>query len=190
MKIALVIDVQNDFVNKEVLGTNEAIIAARNVARHITQGAYDYFIITQDTHYNEDGYLKSPEGQNLPVLHCQYLTEGWKLTEDFSATMARLYISYGRISFIDKDSFFSMEVYNEIRKVVKTDMLTGGEEELELTIMGLCTDICVISHALALRSLLPHATIIVKESCCAGTSPQSHENALKIMALNAIKVIQ
>lgn len=158
----VVVDVQNDFVDGS-LGTPEALGIVPRVASKIAsfQGTVLY---TMDTH-GED-YLSSREGRMLPVPHCVRGTEGWEVPEEvFSALEAR------NAERFEKSSFASTALAEHLRAV--------GARSVEL--VGLCTDICVVSNALLLRATLPEAEVSVDPSCCAGTTPAMHEEALDVM---------
>lgn len=165
MKTLIVIDVQNDFVSG-TLGTKEAKSIVPNIKKKIeeyrTRG--DEVIFTRDTHYNN--YLDTHEGKKLPVPHCIYNTYGWQVSEDIEDTECK---------HIDKYTFGY------------TGWSSFNFEELE--IVGLCTDICVVSNALILRALFPEIEITVDASCCAGVTSASHRAALLTMKSCQINII-
>lgn len=168
-KLLVVIDLQNDFIDG-CLGTKEAVAIVEHVEMKIR--AYEEsgqpVIFTRDTHYED--YLKTREGRALPVPHCIMGTQGWEIcTELFSEEAA----------VIDKSTFGSLELAEMVV------LLAPAEIEL----VGLCTDICVISNALILKARLPEAAIIVDAACCAGVTPQSHETALNAMKMCQIQVV-
>ncbi len=164
MKTLIVIDMQNDFIDG-ALGTKEAQAILNNVKAKIEQyrKSGDRIIFTRDTH-NAD-YLQTPEGKKLPIVHCVKNTKGWEIADE-------LYIDGCEI--IDKPSFG----------------FTGWDnmnfEEIEL--IGLCTDICVVSNALILKATFPNVPIIVDSACCAGVTPESHNAALKTMQMCQIDI--
>ena len=167
MNILIVVDMQNDFVSG-ALGTPEArrIVpaAAERVAAGIRRGERIFF--TRDTHGAD--YLHTREGRNLPVPHCIRGTEGWEIVEQLRPASAGQAI-------LDKPSFGSAEL----------GRLLAEENEKELiekvTLIGLCTDICVISNALLVKAFLPEAEVAVDAACCAGVTPESHRTALAAM---------
>ena len=168
MNLLAVIDMQKDFIDGS-LGTEEAVRIVPAVADKIRKRqAEGYTIVfTLDTH-GED-YLKTQEGKNLPVPHCIKGTAGWELDESLKGFEGRCF---------EKPSFGSMELAAWAKK--------ENFEKIEL--VGLCTDICVISNALLLKAVLPEAEISVDSSCCAGVTPQSHNNALEAMKMCQIKI--
>lgn len=168
--ILIVVDMQNDFIDG-ALGTKEAVAIVPQVKEKIEhfQGR---IIFTRDTH-GED-YMQTQEGRKLPVPHCIKGSDGWQI----SPVLAKLC----REAPIDKVTFGSSELGAILQKADK-------EEKVEsITLIGLCTDICVISNALLAKAFLPEAEIIVDASCCAGVSPESHKNALEAMKVCQIRV--
>ncbi len=164
MKTLIVIDMQNDFINGS-LGTKEAEAIVGNVKAKIGEYAErgDKIIFTRDTH-GED-YLFTPEGKKLPVVHCIKGTQGWEIADG-------LYIEGSQI--IDKPSF-GFVGWSEMKF-----------DEIEL--IGLCTDICVVSNALILKAMFPEAKISVAADCCAGVTPETHKAALETMKMCQIEV--
>ncbi|MBR5577504.1 MAG: cysteine hydrolase [Lachnospiraceae bacterium] len=163
-KSLIVIDMQKDFINGS-LGTKEAEAIVENVKAKIRQyqSNKDEIIFTRDTHSSD--YLMTNEGKNLPVVHCIEGTEGWQIAEDLYVEGAEL---------INKPSFGY------------TDWKKYNFEKIE--IVGLCTDICVVSNALILKALYPENEITVDASCCAGVTPESHRAALLTMKMCQIKI--
>lgn len=171
MKVLLVIDMQNDFIHG-ALGTPEAQAIVSRVADKIRNFADGLVIYTRDTH--EPGYLSTQEGKNLPVPHCIRGQAGWQLHDEIQALVQDSPV-------IDKPSFGSVELAEYLSS------LDNAPESIEL--VGLCTDICVISNAMILKAYLPEVPIFVDASCCAGVTPQSHENALSAMRMCQIGVL-
>lgn len=170
----IVVDMQNDFVDG-ALGTPEARKIASRVAEKI-KNFKGQVLYTRDTH--EEDYLETLEGKNLPVEHCIRGTKGWELIPEIDALAKKA----GSLIF-DKPAFGSMALagcLNGIHKVAKID---------GLEIVGLCTDICVVSNALLLKSTMPDVKITVDASCCAGTAPEKHEAALETMQSCQIEII-
>ena len=165
MKLLVVVDMQKDFVDG-ALGTLEAQAIVDNVVEKVkaAKEAGDQVIFTMDTH--EANYLETAEGKNLPVEHCIRETAGWKLIPKLRPLTAGTKI-------IQKPTFGSTQLSYLVA--------IGDYEEIE--IVGLCTDICVISNALLLKATVPETPIIVDASCCAGVTPASHKNALEAMKM-------
>ena len=166
----IVVDMQNDFIDG-ALGTKEAEAIVEKVAEKIR--AFDGEVIfTRDTHGEE--YLSTLEGKNLPVVHCVRGSEGWKIREGLEAIRPA--------AVIDKPTFGSAELG---ALLAQRDL----EEKIgEICVIGLCTDICVISNALLIKAFLPEVKISVDSSCCAGVTPESHENALSAMKMCQIEI--
>ncbi len=163
-KTLIVVDMQNDFIDM-ALGTKEAVAIVPNVKAKIREYIEngDEVIFTRDTHH--DDYLSTPEGLKLPVKHCIEGSEGWQIREG-------LYVEGCKI--IDKPNF-GWPNWN-----------TEKFEEVEL--IGLCTDICVVSNALIIKAMFPDIKVAVDSSCCAGVTPDSHEAALNTMTMCQIDV--
>ena len=169
MKILIVIDMQNDFIDG-ALGTPEAVEIVPAVAEKIRQyrEAGNLVVFTRDTH-GED-YLDTQEGQNLPVIHCVEGTSGWEISPQLPVENARI---------INKPSFGSLEL---------ADYVASFEQIDSIELVGLCTDICVISNAMILKAALPEIPLLVDASCCAGVTPECHQNALEAMKMCQITV--
>lgn len=169
MKVLAVIDMQNDFIDG-ALGTAEAVGITQRVREKISQYQREnqLVVFTRDTHQAD--YLSTQEGKYLPVEHCIEGTHGWELAQG-------LWIPEAKI--IDKPAFGSLEL---------AEYVSGLEDLEEVELIGLCTDICVISNALILKARLPEVKISVDQSCCAGVTPESHENALKAMKICQVEV--
>ena len=164
MKTLIVIDMQNDFIDGS-LGTAEAVEIVDRVKEKIqaAKAAGEQIIFTRDTHH--ENYMETNEGKHLPVVHCIEGTPGWEIREGLLVEGAEV---------INKPSFG----YNGWKDY--------QFEEIEL--VGLCTDICVVSNALILKALFPEIRISVDPTCCAGVTPESHEAALKTMAMCQIEI--
>lgn len=173
MKALVVVDMQNDFIDG-ALGTREAVEIVEAVRREIEEYREkgDKIFYTRDTH--QENYLETQEGRKLPVVHCLEGTEGWQIGKG-------LYVEGCPV--IDKPGFGSMELAERIAELCEQE---GMLESVEL--VGLCTDICVISNAMVLKARMPELSIEVKASCCAGVTPQSHANALEAMKMCQITV--
>ena len=172
MNILVVVDMQNDFIDG-ALGTPEAVAIVPKVM--VKMMNFDGLVMaTRDTH-GED-YLETQEGKNLPVVHCIKGTHGWEIKDEIQ----QLLISQP----IDKPTFGS----EALGKVLK-DLNNDVEPIDSITLVGLCTDICVISNAMLLKAFLPEVPIMVDASCCAGVTPESHERALEAMKACQIEII-
>lgn len=166
-KILVVVDMQNDFISG-TLGTLEAQGIVSNVIDKIKNFDGD-IVFTQDTH--SENYLESAEGKKLPVMHCILSSDGWKLNPDIEK------LSQDCLIF-EKQTFGCVELAKYISE--------QNYDEVEL--IGLCTDICVISNALLIKAFMPDICISVDSSCCAGVTPKSHENALEAMRMCQINI--
>lgn len=168
MKKALVlIDFQNDFIDGS-LGTAEAQAIVPKVIEKLATYEESERLATQDTHF--DHYLTTQEGKNLPVIHCQKGTKGWEIRKEAQVGFSRVF---------EKSIFGSVQLAEYVRD--------AGIEQVEL--IGICTDICVVSNALLIKSFAPEVKIIVDASCCAGVTPESHQAALETMRSCQIHVI-
>ena len=169
-KLLVVVDMQKDFIDG-ALGTPEAQAIVPAVVEKIAAFAGDV-VYTRDTH--SENYLETAEGKKLPVVHCVKGTPGWELHPEVERAGA------GKTAaVIDKPTFGSTELADLAQQ--------GGYEAIEL--IGLCTDMCVISNALGLKARLWETPIGVWKDCCAGVTPQSHENALAAMAMCQIDIL-
>ncbi len=172
MNFLIVIDMQNDFIDG-VLGTKEAVAILPAVKEKI-KNFNGRVLFTRDTH--ESDYLSTQEGRNLPVEHCMRDTHGWQINAELDALRKE--------EPIDKPVFGSVAL-GQLLKAYDT-----YEEKIEsITLIGVCTDICVISNAMLIKSFLPETPIFVDAACCAGVTPESHERALDAMAVCQIKVL-
>ncbi len=178
MKVLVVVDMQNDFITG-ALGTPEARAIVPRVAQKIREFDGDFIAVTRDTHYKE--YLETQEGRNLPVAHCVKYSDGWDIAHEISDALFSS-LSDDPVVF-DKPTFGSVELCNHLAD------LHAGSFISSIELVGLCTDICVISNALLLKAVLPEVPITVDASCCAGVTPESHRNALRAMEMCQIKII-
>ena len=168
--ILIVVDMQNDFIDG-ALGTAEAVAIVPNVLKKIEQFK-GKIIFTRDTH--QSNYMDTQEGANLPVPHCIEGSFGWQIREGLCG--------HGEIATLDKPTFGSREL-GELLLKMNTEEPIGS-----VTLIGLCTDICVISNALLVKAFLPEVPVSVDAACCAGVTVQSHLNALEAMKMCQIKV--
>lgn len=161
----IVVDMQRDFIDGS-LGTKEAeaIVAKVRDKIKLYQKNGDEIIFTRDTHTKD--YLNTNEGRQLPVEHCIKGTEGWEIADGLKVPGCQ---------YIDKSTFgwLGWKDYDF--------------EEVEL--VGLCTDICVISNALILKAAFPEIRVSVDASCCAGVTPKTHKAALETMKMCQVTVI-
>ncbi|MBQ8001309.1 MAG: cysteine hydrolase [Ruminococcus sp.] len=175
MKTLIVIDMQNDFVTG-ALGSKEAVAILPNVKKKIEEyiSAGHEVIFTRDTH--GEGYLDTNEGKHLPVPHCIKDTDGWQVVPELDREDCE---------HIDKPTF-GFSSWN-----LKFDgsRVMGMREFEEIEIIGVCTDICVVSNALILKACFPEINITIDASCCAGVTPESHQAALATMKSCQINVI-
>ena len=172
-KILVVVDMQKDFVDGS-LGTEEARAMIPAAVKKIKEFDGDIFV-TFDTHFKE--YLKTAEGRRLPVEHCIRHTAGWQL--DVNIAKALEGKDYKKI---EKLTFGSVDLPRQILE-------REGTEDISIELIGLCTDICVVSNALILKASFPEAPITVDSSCCAGVTPELHLKALDVMRSCQIEVI-
>lgn len=174
MNLLIVIDMQNDFVSG-ALGSMQA----RDIVDKVVDKVKNWdgaVLFTRDTHSQQ--YLDTLEGKKLPVAHCIQDTDGWQIIDQLSQYATTI---------IDKPTFGSIELAQVVLSITKN--ITNSEQLERITLVGLCTDICVISNALLLRATLPNMPITVDSSCCAGVTAESHDNALKAMQMCHIDII-
>ena len=168
MKYLIVVDMQNDFIDG-ALGSAEAVAILPHVKEKI-ENFDGQILFTRDTH--EANYLSTQEGQNLPVEHCIKGTDGWQIHPELDALRTT--------EAIDKPTFGSIALVHLLQKA-------NDLESVEL--IGLCTDICVISNAMLIKAAFPEVPVTVDAKCCAGVTPASHKNALDAMKMCQIKII-
>lgn len=169
----IVVDMQNDFIDGS-LGTKEAELIVDNVVEKINNFDGEVFA-TLDTHF--ENYLNTAEGKKLPVEHCIKGTYGWEINPKvLSALQSKGYTA------VEKLTFGSVDLPRLIKE-------KAGEEELKIELVGLCTDICVVSNALLLKANFPEAEISVDKSCCAGVTVKAHNEALNTMQSCQIDII-
>lgn len=171
-KLLIVVDMQNDFIYG-TLGTREAVQILPAVIEKILRFEGDV-IYTKDTHTAD--YRNTQEGRNLPIQHCVRGTDGWRL----ESTIEKLFLEKG-CEGVEKNTFGAKELPALIQS-----KYPDGLDEIEL--VGLCTDVCVISNALLLKAFFPEVKIAVDASCCAGVTPQNHQNALEAMKACQIEI--
>ena len=195
-KVLIVVDMQNDFVDG-TLGTQEAQAIVPKVADYIRDHANKdtILLVTKDTH--DVDYMNTLEGKNLPVAHCIKNTHGWELApaiqEAIYDTRGKYhgfdsYFPYFTDHIVTKPTFGSMDIQNLLFVI---DDMTGTQpgEIAEITLMGLCTGICVLSNAILCKATLPEVPVRVVADCCACVTPASHQTALDAMKLCQIEII-
>lgn len=178
MKILVVVDMQNDFITGS-LGTPEARAIVPNVKKKIEESVSngDLIIFTRDTHHSD--YLSTQEGRKLPVEHCIRDTDGWQIREGLVPEGYNFAMLWDKYTFGD---YMLPEKLSDIMYYFISDV-----DEIEL--IGLCTDICVVSNALLLKAYYYEGyNISVDATCCAGVTPETHEAALKTMEMCQINV--
>lgn len=170
--VLVVVDMQNDFIDG-ALGTKEAVAIVPKVEEKI-RNFNGTVLFTRDTH--ENWYLETQEGKKLPVPHCIRDTEGWQIRRELDILR--------KTEPVDKETFGSTDLADDLVA------MNIDDEIKSITFVGLCTDICVISNALLVKAALPEIPIIVDAACCAGVTPESHENALKAMEMCQVEVVR
>ena len=169
--VLVVVDMQRDFMDG-ALGTPEAVAIVPAVVEKV-KSFPGRVIFTRDVHY--DDYLQSREGKLLPIVHCVEGTPGWELIDELQAYAGEI---------IDKPGFGSPLLGERLRSL-------NEEEGIgTITLIGLCTDICVICNAMLLRAFLPEVPIAIDARCCAGVTAEGHTNALKAMAACQFQIIE
>ena len=163
-KILIVIDMQNDFIDA-ALGTKEAVAVVEAVKQKIHSYPGKDVIATMDTH--DENYMNTQEGALLPVPHCIKGTKGWEIRPDIAALLTEAAV-------YEKPTFGCTRLAADLTKL-------SEKEDIELELVGLCTDICVVSNALLLKASMPEVKISVDASCCAGVTPEKHQAALETM---------
>jgi len=176
-KYLAVIDMQNDFIDGS-LGTDEAASIIERVRDRILAAGGEEpetVIFTRDTH--EVDYLQSREGHYLPVEHCIRGTKGWEINDRIKGVMPE------GAPVIDKPSFASLELAALLLEESRI-------RQIEVELIGLCTDICVVSNALLIKAFIPEARVMVNAACCAGVTPEKHEAALETMRSCQVEIVE
>ena len=161
--ILIVVDMQNDFIDG-ALGTKEAMAIVPRVKEKIASFSGPV-IFTRDTH--PENYMETQEGKNLPVPHCIKGTEGWQIRPELDRLR--------KTEPVDKPGFGSVELGQMLLDMNEKEPIAS------VTLIGLCTDVCVISNALIIKAFLPEVPVRVDAACCAGVTPESHKTALDAM---------
>lgn len=175
-KILVVVDMQKDFVDKNVLGNDECFAVIEKIKNKISNGNYDEIIFTQDTH--PENYLETREGKKLPVKHCINGTDGWNIVEDL--VIAAKNSTANKVHYICKETFGSVDLGNLIKSM---------GEDIVVEFVGVCTGICVISNVLLVRAFCPEINLIVDSDCCSCVTIESHNVALEAMKMCQVDVI-
>ena len=173
-KVLVVVDMQNDFIDGS-LGSENAVGIVPNVVDKIEKWDGDLIIVTLDSH--DVNYLQTIEGKHLPVEHCIVGTPGHNLNMGVTAALLKKIASGCSIKTVRKTTFGSYQIACEISEMPRS-----------IELVGLCTDICVVSNALLLKAAFPESEISVDANCCAGTTELMHEEALDVMASCHIEV--
>ena len=168
MKFLIVVDMQVDFISGS-LGSDHAQAIVPKVVEKV-KAFNGEIIFTRDTHFKD--YLETQEGKNLPIAHCIEGSDGWQICNEL--------LPYAK-NIINKITFGSIELPEELKQF--------GEPIDSIELCGLCTDICVISNAIILKSAFPEASITIDSSCSAGVTVESHNNALNAMKSLQIQII-
>ncbi|MCM1043039.1 MAG: cysteine hydrolase [Corallococcus sp.] len=167
--LLVIVDMQNDFIDGSLKNAEARAIVGnvvKKVKDAVSKGVETVF--TRDTHF--DGYLSTQEGKNLPVTHCVKDTFGWQIADELK--------TYAQTIF-DKNTFGSVALAQYVK--------CGNYGKVEL--VGVCTDICVVSNALLIKSFCPEVSVVVDSSCCAGSSISKHVAALETMRSCQIQVV-
>lgn len=190
-KLLVVVDMQNDFIDGS-LGTKEAQEIVPKAVEKINN--FDGIIVaTMDTH--DKNYFSTQEGKKLPVKHCIYGEDGWRLNQEIGDALSNnISVDDNKDKYIISDGMYRKSTFGSLDLALDCEDEFGIDnrlhpENVKITLIGLCTDICVISNAMLLKATLPEAKIIVDASCCAGVTPESHKNALEAMKMCQIEVI-
>ena len=183
MKVLIIVDMQKDFIDG-TLGTAEAVAIVPKVIRRVKESENELILFTQDTHgFN---YLATPEGKKLPTPHCIEDSIGWEIDDDILSAWRK-----NKHTLDTPDgapNIFKKQVFGSVRLV---EYLKTHESKItEIEILGLCTDICVVSNAIMIKNVLPNIEISVNEACCAGVTPKSHKEALNTMRMCQINILE
>ena len=195
-KVLVIVDMQNDFVDG-ALGTPEAQAIVPKVANYIRQNADKdtVLVFTKDTH--DIDYMFTQEGKNLPVAHCIKDTHGWELAPAIQEALYDVrnqyhsfdsYFPYITDHIVCKPSFGSLDLVN-LLYVLDDDTGMQPGDIAEITMMGLCTDICIMANSVLAKTTLPEVPVRVVADCCAGVTPESHQRALEAMKMLQIEII-
>lgn len=173
MKVLVVVDMQNDFLDDAVLGNARCRAVVPAIVQKIEKGGYDWIVATRDTH--DENYLQTQEGKNLPVPHCMKGSAGWQVEDSIAAALEKSKVP---VTYVDKPTFGSVKL---------AGMLSEKNAD-EVEFVGVCTGICVISNAMLIKAQEPEALVTVDASCCACVTEESHKTALDAMKLCQIQI--
>lgn len=177
-KITIVIDMQNDFLTG-ALANPDAVNIIPSVLEQIKSA--DYVMYTRDTH--SENYLETQEGKNLPVPHCVIGTHGWQIVDELDPNnIADIKMWH----IVNKPTFGDVNIWMDM---YFEDLVNWNGEDVEVTFCGTCTDICVVSNAMIVKSLYPDLVVNVKADACAGLTPEKHQSALDVMSSCQINII-
>lgn len=169
--ILIVVDMQKDFVSGK-LGKKENLTIVEGIRKKVL--SFDGKVLfTRDTHH--DNYLETEEGKNLPVVHCIENTCGWEIVDELRGLK--------NDGIIDKPTFGSVELGERLRELDREEKIGS------VTLLGLCTDICVISNAILAKAFLPDAHIVVDAALSKGVTDSSHKTALEAMKSCQIEIV-
>lgn len=181
MKILIIVDEQVDFTSG-VLGNKECEATVNKVVDIINTKDFDKVILTRDTH--SENYLETQEGKKLPVVHCIEGTDGWQIRDEIMQAVQHKYSENENYHVIDKRTFGSLY----LGKWIESNYILE-QADLEITFVGVCTGICVISNAMIVKASLPEAKVSVISDACACVTPESHKTALEAMKMCQIEII-
>ena len=177
-KITIVIDMQNDFLTGS-LANPDAVSIIPSVLDQIKNS--DYVMYTRDTH--GENYLETQEGKNLPVPHCVEGTHGWQIVDELDPhSIADIKMWH----IVNKPTFGDVNIWMDM---YFADLVNWNGDGVEVTFCGTCTDICVVSNAMIVKSLYPELVVNVKADACAGLTPEKHKAALEVMSSCQINII-
>jgi len=182
MKVLVIVDMQKDFIDG-ALGTPEAAAIVGGVAARVATSQNELILFTQDTH--GENYLDTPEGKKLPVPHCIKGTDGWLVDEK----ILNAWRGNKNTIIADDvaDNTFAKPVFGSTALVAYLQARAAEIDEIEM--LGVCTDICVVSNALMIKNTMPDIKLSVNAALCAGVTPQSHLEALNVMRMCQVDVI-
>ena len=173
-KVLIIIDMQQDFISGSL--ANKAAQDIIPLIKNEIGRSYKHIIFTRDTH--TENYLNTPEGKHLPIEHCIKYTDGWNVNKEL---IEEACFKCDDVSFFDKPTFGSLGLLSHIQACGDFD---------EVVLCGTCTDICVISNAIILKTMKPDLKITVLGKLCAGVTPEKHNAALDVMESCQINVIR
>lgn len=181
-KVTIVIDMQNDFLTG-ALANPDAVNIIPSVLEQIKSA--DYVIYTRDTHGSN--YSETQEGRNLPVPHCIEDTWGWQIVDELNPNTLNIGDWFGKWVVLDKPTFGYVNIWKSGKFV--NIVSENGQENVEVTFCGTCTDICVVSNAMIVKALYPEMIVNVKADACAGLTPEKHQAALNVMSSCQINIL-